>query len=395
MWVGTVGRGIRLRRSGRAGAAGEHGAQTYAAVDTALTLSGTFDDGAFVGALRDGDGRERAVLAEAYLGPRVPLAATAPPPSSVLAPMEWVGRLTGRSSGPATVPDTVAPSATFPPDFLTARGSRKWLRAYVSPGGHRLVLAKLPARRLSGSLYIGEVGTTLLASGTVTDDGLRLRLTRPDGAAVGEVSASGDVAGGGRLSAKLTLGDAADAMTLDVAEALPMDVRQHRGRLDVALPADAGEDALGRFADEQYARLVTAGARGRVWFEPLRLDAAVLSGYVHVRTDGPGAADETTALTLDRRSGRLLSARRLVAGPKRQRQSSADDRLRYAAAAHPLRDDRDFRRWLASAQLSEVAVVTEGLAYATERHPVYGAVHWTTPWDALAGPLRNRTAALR
>ena len=392
MWIGGVGPGVRLLRGEGAPRGGE---RVYVAADTTLVLAGAFVGETFAGVLRGGDGRGRAVSAKAYLGPRVPLAAPAPPPSGVLAPVEWVGRLAGRSPAPSSASDAVPSAATFPPDFLTACGSDKWLRAYVSPRGHRLVLAKLPAGRLAGSLYLGEVGTTLLARGTLAGDGFRVRLTRPDGAAAGEVSVTGDVPGGGRLSAKLSLGDATEAMTLDIAEALAMDVRQHRGRLDVALPAGVDEDALERFADQQYGRLVTADARGSVWFEALRLDAAVLSGYVHVRTDGPGGTDETTALTLDRRTGRLLSARRLAAGPKRQRQSDATARLRYAAAAHPLRDDPDFRRWLATAQLAEVAVLTEGLAYATEYHPVYGAVHWTTPWTALAEPLRNRTAAFR
>ena len=335
----------------------------YRAGDTALVLTGQRLGDRFEGVLRDGRGHERSVLAEAYYGPRAPLMASSPP------------------DAPA-----------FPPDFLTACGTEKWVRTFATDAtGHRLTLAKLPGQRLRGSLYLADVGATLLASGELLEDGLDLQLTRLDGAAVGSLSAEGQASG--RLSAKLQMGGQARELTLDLEEGLGVDCRQHEGRVDVLLPGIDGEPALERFADAQLRRLSAEGARGTVWFEPLRLDADVLSGYVHVQTDD--GATVTEALTLDRRTHRLVTARRFATGSKRERRQAATERLRLAADTHPLSADEDFRTWLAAAGLSRVAVLTEGLAYATARHPVYGVVQWVTPWAELDTPLRNRTAALR
>lgn len=388
-WVGAVDAGVVAREDCTV-----DGACRFTAVDTALALVGHLTDGRFAGALRDGSGREREVLAEAYLGPRVPVAIPAPPQPPTAIPSEWVGLLGQRVRRTLGRPVATPRSTTaFPEGFLEACGSEKWLRVWRHAGnGSRLTVARLTGGRLAGSLYLGEVGRTVRADGYLRDGGLRLQLTRLDGSPVGVLRGAFE-AGGGGLAVYLDVGAGPVPIDLALAESTRLSCRQHAGTLDVLLPGGAldGDGALATYADQEYRRLAGAGESGSVWFEPLRLDEEVLSGFVHIRTD---ARDETRALTFDRVTGRLVPARRFASGPRRERDLAAVRRLGLAAATHPLRDDPDFRRWLMSADLARVCVIEEGLAYATARHPVYGAVRWVAPWAALDEQVFLRTAEL-
>ena len=396
LWVGQVDEGIAVRRDCSTGRG-----CVWRAADTALVLRGRFFDGAFEGVLRDGHGREREVLAQAYSEERVRLAIAPAPKARSATPSEWVGLLRERMRSRRR-DSTAAPlsEAAFPTTFLSDCGTDKWVRAYASAGDdYRLTLAKLPAGRLRGSLYVAAAGTTLLADGTAAGRRLNIDLRRADGTPAGTIAAVVDGSLTGetatatpvRLAAKLTLADATLDLRLALAEEVRLACRQRDGLLDLLLPTadetaaanrlpafgEATPRTLTELSAAHWSRLAAGGERGSVWFEPLRLDGDILSGLVHIRTD---ARRETHALNLDRRSGRLIPARRLATGPKRDRAHEAADRTRGATAAHPLRDDPDFRAWLTAAPLAHVTLLTEGLAYATERHPVYGTVHWVTPW---------------
>lgn len=402
LWVGQVAEPIALTR-----APGSGGGSTWRARDTALVLRARLAGDTLVGVLRDGGGHERSVLAQAYTAARERLPVA--PSARASDPAEWVRQLRGRIRlGPRDTTPPPRSAAAFPADFLTACGSDKWVRAYVSAGdAYRLTLAKLPGGRLRGSLHVAATATTLLVDGAATPRGAALSLTRVSGAPAGalaiaaETAADGAAAGGMgvRLSAKLTLGDAPRDLRLSLTESLALDCRQSGGRWDLLLPADGGSPAtppplplvqaaprtLAEFADRRWGELLDAGGRGSGWFEPHRLDADVLSGLVHLRA---GDYRRTYALNLDRRSGRLIPARRLAAGPKRDRAAGAAYRTAAVEASHPLRHDADFRAWLASAPLTHVVVLGEGLAYATDRHPVYGTAAWVTPWGEVGDRAR-------
>ncbi len=408
VWIGAVSKATRL-----VGVCDSLGFCDWRAQDTALLLSGSFRGDAFAGTLRDGKGRERQILAKAYDEERVPI--DIPGPAAISrprAPMEWMDFAAARLRKNGE--EEVAPARSvdaFPADFLSYCGTDKSVSTWTTAAReYRLTLARLPGGRLAGSLYLQRSETTLLADGEGRGHRLTVQLRRVDGSAAGTLDVVADSSAGegvgewGRLSAKLDLGDELLDLRLALGERVPLTCRQRGGSLDLVLPlvgvASPPSRALVSFEpmtpadliDDRWARLVADGKQGNVWFEPVRLDARVLSGWVHEVT---ARGHATTALNVDLASGTLIGPKRFALGPKRARQKIASRRFRMAVASHPLHEDRGFKTWVNGHPLSEVAIAAEGLVFATERHPVYGQLTWIEPWGELSAELQASTLDLR
>ncbi len=408
VWIGAVRRATRL-----GGACDSLGFCEWRGLDTALSLRGSLADDGFEGVLRDGAGHERRVLAKAYDDERTPLEITAP--AAVLrprAPKEWVdfavARLRNNGEGEAAPVRSVD---AFPADFLSYCGTDKTVSTWSTAAReYRLTLARLPGGRLAGSLYLLNSETTLLADGETDGERLGVQLRRVDGSPAGSIAGVVDSAADrsgeawGRLSAKLDLDGQLLDLRLALGERIPMVCRQQGGNLDLLLPlvgeASPPSKALVNFdpmtpvdlVNDRWARLVASKRQGNVWFEPVRLDTRVLSGWVHEVT---ARGHHTSALNIDLAAGTLIGPKRFVAGPKRERNKVASKRFRMAVATHPLHDDRGFKTWVNGHPLSEVAIAAEGLVYATERHPVYGQLTWIEPWAELSAGLQASTQDLR
>ncbi len=409
LWVGAVHKAIRLT-----GACDTEGVCAWRARDTALLLEGALVDGDFRGTLRDGKGRERSVLAKAYQDERsVVDVASAPDIVRPQVPKEWVEFATARvlkrrSEDAAPVKSVDA----FPSDFLSYCGSEKSVSTWMTAArDYRLTLARLPGGRLAGSLFLNGPQTTLLADGEVDGPWLEVALRLPDGRPLGGIvliadSTTGEATLGswGRLSAKLELGDEPLNLRLALAERIPLTCRQQGGILDLVLPAVGVASSTDRpllnfepmtpvdLVDDRWARLAASGKQGHVWFEPVRLDAQVLSGWVHEVT---ARGHTSTALNIDLRDGTLIGEKRFAVGSKRPRHKSASQRQRRAMLAHPLYEDLGFRAWINGQALDQIALAAEGLVFATERHPVYGQLTWIEPWAELSPELQASTLDLR
>ena len=404
-WIGSATRAVRF-----AGRPSQNGRVKWRALDTTLVLDGTLREGDFVGKLRNGLGREQSVLAKAYAGQRSTLSVpfrgqtTTPTPKA----RQWVTEA-ARQLGIGRTQDTtfVKTAAELPADFLTFCGSQKWVSTWTTATrDYRLTLTLLPTGRLRGSLFLAASQTTLLADGEARGSTLSVVLSQLNHETVGTLEAAADerVDDWGRLTAKLDLGAGGQTLRFALSERIPLECRQEGGSLDLLLPR-IGETtdrttALRRlnpmtpadYFEDRWARLLSRAQRGSVWFEPLRLDAYVMSGWIHASTD---AGEEAVAFTVDRRTATVVGERRFSVGSRKERLHVRQEQRRRAISTHPLYADPDFRSWAADQALTQVTVAAEGLVYTTERHPVYGRLIWLTSWDSLDESLRAATTDLR
>ena len=410
LWIGSATVEIALEGWCEAGTC------AYDAIDTALALRffRTADE-RLIGTATAGDGRPRALEAHAYAGPSVALelATEAPPAQRSVVPAAFANLLPARLRAPrAARADSMLAAFSeevFAPDFLQRCGSDKWVSAYSTAGAeHRLTLATLPGQRVLGSLYLASVHTTLLVQGEREGRAIHLAVARPDGTPAGELRLAADSTSVDweRASATLDLGGGPQALRLAVVERVPLGCRQADGRFDLVMPlADVSaplpstpeattERDLPQLGWTAWTAMRQGDAQsGQGWFEPLRLDGDVLSGWLHVQTPGAFA---TYPVNLNRRTGYLLGDALLSAGPARPRRRELSRHLRTAVAAHPLRDDPRFRDWMDGEAFAETAaaVTAEGLAYATARHPVYGRLVYVEPWGELPAELAAAVAFL-
>ena len=284
----------------------------------------------------------------------------------------------------------------------------KWVSAWTTAADdHRLTLATLPSQRMRGSLYLASVQTTFFLQGERSGREVHLEVSQPDGLPVGELTLLADstAADWERLSAKLDLGAGPRTLRLALAERVPLGCRQADGRYDLVMPfadvtaalpstpeptTEMDLPQLGWLVWQSMHDQDPAIAQG--WFEPLRLDDDLLSGWLHVQTSTSFAS---YPLNFNRRTNYLIGEALFRAGPRRARQQELSRSFRTTVASHPLRDDKSFRQWLERQTFHDVVVLHEGLSYATDRHPVYGRLVWIEPWSSLSPEAAAATSFLQ
>ena len=269
--------------------------------------------------------------------------------------------------------------------MIAACDDGKWLRRYTDRD-YTLVVASLAEGNLLGTLHLHGPATSLSVSGTIDESGgAQLTARRYDGTPAGTltVNASSLADDANSLAGALVLRGTTTTLTLGLATRLAMGCYQADNRFDLIYPlapTTRGSDQIVNRVNDIWEALPELGAPASGWFEPTRADADLISGWLHL-TGQRGA--RSYAVNINPRTGRTIKANVLV-GARRSRNAIRSQARERAIARHPLRDVEGFAAWIEAQDFAGCAVVEEGIAYASDRHPVFGQLRYVEPWSTYA-----------
>ncbi len=306
------------------------------------------------------------------------------------------GQLTGTISlGNGRVQQLTAQPALATAQLPTTCATGKWLRTYTAEEGeHLLTIAALPGQRILGSLFVRARNTSYGVDGNIRDQGLELSLSKAGGLpSIGQLTLKLPADSSQLTSAHgvFYLGGDSLALGFELSQNLPMGCLTANDQTELVYPLTQNPRAnatIGALASDWWKALTQAPATpASGWFEPTRIDAQIISGWMHFVSDD---GYHTEAINISLANGKPLRSKQLV-GPRRGRKDLQNTARKHAIAHAKLSHVRGFTEWARHQAFDNIVASPEGLTFGSNYHPLYGQLTHTEPWAAL--PHSKRLAA--
>jgi len=264
--------------------------------------------------------------------------------------------------------------------FANACESDFWLRVWTDAANkHQLTLATLPGKQVKGTLYLAELGTSVSVSGIRSSTALDLTIVGTNENSIGTLQTNEQQPMESSVVATLDLEGSKTQIVFELTGEEQLNCLQSDGRYDLIYPTLEGSKYESLPA-QLWKDMASQGADyGHAWFEPTLFNTHIISGWIH--WEGPNE-QSSKAINLMRNKGNKLKQGTLLGG-KRTRSQLLSVQKERAVAQHPLRADVAFQSWVDALDFSTYTLTTEGLALASERHPIFGQLQSIIPWREL------------